>query len=99
MARIVSLRSLRRDRLLVWLWLPAGGLAMLLVVKAWQLVAGAPPPRLYTALDVVWIVVTFALIWRNSAQRCPACGHRWLRAYPWMSLKRVQCAACGHTLD
>jgi hypothetical protein len=98
LSREVSLRSLRRDRVLIWLWLPFGGLAIVLVAQLWRLVAGEPPPRLYTALDVVWMVVTFGLIWRNSSRRCPQCAHRWLRGFPWMSLKRVDCGACGHPL-
>jgi DNA-directed RNA polymerase subunit RPC12/RpoP len=93
-----TLAQLRRDRLMIWLWLPVGGLAMLLVVKCWQAFAGEPPPSLYTTLDVVWIVVTFLLIWRNSSRRCPKCDHRYLRSYPWMSLKQVRCTVCGHEL-
>jgi len=92
----LTLAQLRRDRRLVWWWLPVGGAAMFLVVKAWQQVAGEPPPALYTTLDVVWIAVTFGLIWRRSSSRCPQCNHRWLRAFPWMSLKKVQCPVCGH---
>jgi hypothetical protein len=95
----LTLAKLRRDRLMIWLWLPVGGLAMFLVVKAWQLVAGEPPPSLYTGLDVAWIAVTFSLIWRHSSQRCPKCDHRYLRAFPWMSLKKVKCGACGYELD
>ena len=92
----LTLARLRRDRLLIWVWLPIGGLAMFLVIKGWQLAAGEPPPGLYTALDVVWIAVTFSLIWRRSTSRCPKCGHRYLRAFPWLSLKKVECAACGY---
>ena len=92
----LTLARLRRDRLLIWCWLPIGGLAMFLVIKGWQLVAGEPPPALYTGLDVVWIAVTFSLIWRRSTSRCPRCDHRWLRAFPWMSLKKVECGACGY---
>ena len=99
MSSPVSLRSLRRDRVIVWLWLPAGGLAMLLVVKAWQLLAGEPPHALYTSLDVAWIVVTFLLIWRNSSRRCPQCDHRYLRSFPWMSLDHVECGVCGYELE
>ncbi len=95
-SRPLTLAQLRRDRLAIWLWLPVGGLAMFLVVKAWQLAAGEPPPTLYTSLDVVWIAVTFGLIWRRSSERCPSCDHRWLRAFPWMSLKKVTCGVCGH---
>jgi hypothetical protein len=94
----LTLARLRRDRWTIWLWLPVGGLAMFLVVQAWQLAAGAPPSTLYTALDVVWIAVTFGLIWRRSSQRCPQCAHRWLRAFPWMSLKKVSCGVCGHEM-
>jgi len=94
----LTLTRLRRDRLLIWCWLPLGGLAMFAVIQAWQLAAGAPPPGLYTALDVVWIAVTFSLIWRRTTSRCPKCNHRHLRAFPWMSLKKVECAACGYTI-
>jgi hypothetical protein len=44
----------------IWCWLPVGGLAMYLVVKAWQFAAGDPPQALYTVLDVAWIAVTFS---------------------------------------
>jgi DNA-directed RNA polymerase subunit RPC12/RpoP len=71
---------------------------MFLVVKAWQAALGEPPHGLYTTLDVVWIAVTFGLIWRRTTERCPKCNHRWLRAFPWLSLKRVRCSACGHEL-
>ena len=94
----LTLVQLRRDRRLIWWWLPIGGGAMFLVIKGWQQFAGEPPPGLYTALDVVWIAVTFSLIWRRSTSRCPRCAHRWLRAFPWMSLKTVECAACGHKM-
>ncbi len=94
----LTLVRLRRDRLLIWCWLPVGGLAMFLVVKTWQLVAGEPPPGLYTALDVVWIAVTFSLIWRRTTSRCPKCDHRWLRGFPWTSLKKVECGVCGHEM-
>ena len=91
----LTLAQLRRDRRLVWWWLPIGGGVMFLVVKAWQQVAGEPPQGLYTGLDIVWIAVTFSLIWRRSTSRCPRCGHRYLRAFPWLSLKKVECASCG----
>ena len=94
----LTLARLRRDRLLIWCWLPVGGLAMFLVVKAWQLVAGEPPRALYSTLDVLWIAVTFSLIWRRSSSRCPRCDHRYLRAFPWMSLKKVECGVCGYEL-
>ena len=94
----LTLAQLRRDRVLIWCWLPIGGFAMFLVVKGWQLFAGEPPPGLYTTLDVVWIAVTFSLIWRRSTSRCPTCGHRYLRGFPWMSLKKVECARCGYKL-
>ena len=94
----LTLKQLRRDRILLWCWLPLGGLAMFLVVKAWQQVAGEPPPWLYTALDVAWIAVTFTLIARRSTARCPRCNHRWLRGFPWISLARVECGACGHEM-
>ena len=89
----LTLARLRRDRLLIWCWLPIGGFAMFAVIKGWQAVAGEPPPGLYTGLDIVWIAVTFSLIWRRSTSRCPQCAHRWLRAFPLMSLKKVECAS------
>ena len=89
---------LRRDRLAIWLWMPVGGLAMAMVVKGWQLLAGEPPPALYNVLYVMWIAVTFGLIWRRTTERCPRCDHRWLRAFPWMSLKKVECGVCGHEM-
>jgi hypothetical protein len=95
-AEPLTLAQLRRDRRLVWAWLPVGGGAMFLVVKAWQQFAGEPPPSLYTTLDVVWIAVTFSLIARRTTSRCPRCNHRWLRAFPWMSLRKVECGVCGH---
>jgi hypothetical protein len=98
MSRPVTLASLRRDRIVIWTWLPVGGLGMFAVVKLWQLLGGEPPPALYTTLDVIWIIVTFALIWRHSSRRCPTCNHRYLRAFPWMSLQRVDCPVCGYEL-
>lgn len=94
----LTLAQLRRDRRRIWGWLPVGGLGMFLLVKAWQQLAGEPPPALYTTLDVVWIAVTFAMIWRRTTSRCPRCDHRWLRAFPWMSLKKVRCSICGHEM-
>jgi hypothetical protein len=94
----LSLAKLRRDRATIWLWLPIGGLAMALAIQAWQRFAGDPPPALYKTLYVLWICVTFGLIWRHSSQRCPKCDHRYLRAFPWMSLKKVQCGVCGYEL-
>jgi hypothetical protein len=91
-----TLAELRRDRVRLWLWLPLGAAAMFVAVKAWQRFAGDPPQAFYKVLDVTWIAVTFAMIWRHSSRRCPACDHRYLRGYPWMSLKQVRCAACGH---
>ena len=75
-----------------------GGAAMRGVVVATGLVAGEPPQALYSTLYVLWIAVTFSLIWRNSARRCPRCDHRYLRAFPWMSLKKVECGVCGYEL-
>ena len=97
-AKPLTLARLRRDRVAIWLWLPIGGLAMALAIQAWQRFVGEPPPALYKALYIGWIIVTFGLIWRRSSQPCPKCGHRYLRAFPWMSLKKVQCGACGHEL-
>lgn len=94
----LTLAKLRRDRLTIWLWLPIGGLAMALTIQGWQRFAGDPPPALYKTLYVLWIFVTFGLIWRHSSQRCPKCDHRYLRAFPWMSLKKVQCGVCGYEL-
>jgi hypothetical protein len=94
----LTLARLRHDRRMIWWWLPVGGGAMFLVVKGWQLLVGEPPPTLYTSLDIVWIAVTFGLIWRRTTSRCPRCDHRWLRGFPWMSLKKVQCGVCGHEM-
>ncbi len=91
-----TLAELRRDRVRIWLWLPLGALAMFVVVKIWRMAAGEPPAALYKTLDVAWIAVTFALIWRHSSRRCPTCDHRYLRGYPWISLKQVRCSVCGH---
>ena len=99
MSKPPTLVSLRRDRLLIWLWLPVGGALMWAIIQAWNYVAGDPPDALYTTLDVIWIVTVFLLIWRNSSRRCPHCGHRFLRAFPWMSLKHVQCSHCGFDLN
>ena len=93
-----SLAQLRRDRVMIWLWMPVGGLAMLVFAKAWRLLAGEPPQALYETLYVVWIAITFMMIWRNSSRRCSKCDHRYLRTFPWMSLKRVKCGVCGHEL-
>ncbi len=95
-AAALTLARLRRDRLLLWCWLPIGSLAMFAVIKGWRMAAGEPPQGLYTGLDVVWIAVTFSLIWRRSTSRCPKCDHRYLRAFPWMSLKKVRCGVCGY---
>ncbi len=95
----LTLTQLRRDRLLIWLWLPIGSALMYLVVQAWQRFAGEPPPSVYTSLDVAWVVVTFLLIWRHSSRRCPTCDHRYLRAFPWMSLRRVRCGVCGREFE
>ncbi len=94
----LTLARLRRDRLRIWLWLPVGGLLMVAVIKGWQFAAGEPPHALYTTLNVLWIAVTFGLIWRRSTERCPKCDHRWLRGFPWISLKQVRCGVCGHEL-
>ena len=94
----LTLARLRRDRRVIWWWLPIGGLAMFAVVATWRTLAGEPPPTLYTTLDIVWIAVTFTLIARRTTRRCPKCDHRWLRAFPWMSLKTVECSVCGHQM-
>ena len=94
----LTLRQLRADRVLIWCWLPLGGCLMLAVIKAWQALLGVPPHGLYVTLDILWIAVTFSLIARRSTERCPRCNHRWLRAFPWMSLSSVECAACGHEM-
>src|ERR1700760_3426050 len=94
----LTLAQLRRERRMIWAWLPIGGAAMFLVIKAWQLLAGEPPPALYTTLDVLWIAVTFSLIARRSGSRCPRCRHRLLRGFPWQSLKKVECAVCGYEI-
>ena len=95
---VLTLARLRRDRRLIWWWLPVGSAAMWLLIRAWQLVAGEPPAALYTALDIVWIAVTFGLISRRSVARCPKCDHRFLRGFPWISLKKVECNACGYRM-
>ena len=94
----LTLAQLRRDRRLVWWWLPVGGAAMLLVIQAWHRFFGEPPPGLYTALDIAWIAVTFSLIARRSTSRCPKCDHRYLRGFPWTSLKQVECDVCGYRI-
>ena len=78
----LTLAQVRRDRRLIWWWLPVGSAAMFLVIKAWRQFAGEPPPALYTTLDIVWIAVTFSLISRRTVSRCPKCDHRWLRGFP-----------------
>ncbi len=97
-AELLTLARLRRDRRLIWWWLPIGSAVMFLVIKAWRQLAGEPPPALYTTLDVLWIAVTFSLISRRSVSRCPKCDHRYLRAFPWMSLKKVECSVCGYQI-
>ena len=94
----LTLKQLRADRLLVWCWLPIGGLAMFTLVQGWRRFAGEPPPRLYMVLDIVWIAVTFSLIARRTMRRCPKCNNRWLRQFPWMSMKKVECRVCGHEM-
>ncbi|MCK9684854.1 hypothetical protein [Scleromatobacter humisilvae] len=94
----LTLTQLRRDRRLIWWWLPVGSAAMFLFIRLWRQFAGEPPPALYTTLDVLWIAVTFSLIARRSGSRCPKCDHRYLRAFPWMSLKKVECAVCGYKI-
>jgi hypothetical protein len=94
----VSLQSLRRDRVIVWLWVPVGMLLVLVVTQAWLHVVGEPPRGLVTTLDVLWVVVMLMLIWRNSSRRCPTCDNRYLRTFPWMSLKKVKCGVCGYEL-
>jgi hypothetical protein len=94
----LTLAQLRRDRVLIWCWVPVGGLAMFLVAAAWRAVAGVPPQGLYTALDVAWIAVTFTLVSRRATRRCPKCDHRWLRGFPWMSLRKLRCGVCGHEM-
>ena len=98
-SREPTLASLRRDRVLLWLWVPGGMGLILLAMQVWARVVGKLPPLAFAqTLSVLWIVTMFLLIWRNSSQRCPDCGHRYLRAFPWMSLKKVRCAACGYEL-
>ena len=94
----LTLRQLRSDRVLIWCWLPLGSFAIYLVIQAWERFAGPPPTTLYTLLDVVWIAVTFTLIARRSTSRCPRCDHRLLRGFPWLSLKKVECAVCGYEI-
>jgi DNA-directed RNA polymerase subunit RPC12/RpoP len=94
----VTLARLRRDRWAIWLCVPAGLVVMWGLAQAWDYAIGEPPRELYTTLDVIWIVIVFLLIWQHSSRRCPHCGHRFLRAFPWMSLKRVKCGHCGYEL-
>ncbi len=94
----LTLQQLRADRLVIWCWLPLGSAAMFAVIQGWRHVAGEPPQTLYTVLDIVWIAVTFTLIARRTSKRCPKCNNRWLRSFPWMSLKKVECSACGHSM-
>ena len=94
----LTLAQLRSDRVLIWCWLPLGSFAMVAIIQGWTRYAGTPPRSLYVALDIVWIAVTFTMIARRTSQRCPRCNHRWLRAFPWMSLKKVQCDVCGHEM-
>ncbi len=96
--RPLTLARLRADRRAIWWWLPLGSLAMFLIIKGWQQFAGDPPPALYTTLDIVWIAVTFGLISRRSSARCPKCNHRFLRGFPWISLKKVECPSCGYVV-
>jgi len=93
-----SLADLRRDRLLIWLWVPAGMGVILLATRGWSLLIGPPSRTLTQVLCVLWVVTELLLIWRHSSRRCPDCGHRYLRAYPWMSLRKVRCPACGYQL-
>ncbi len=95
----VTLQSLRRDRVIVWLWVPVGMLAFIAIVQAWRHLVGEPPRALFTTLNVLWVAVMLMLIWRTSSRRCPACDNRYLRLFPWMSLKRVKCGVCGHEVD
>ena len=92
-----TLARLRRDRWLLWLWVPGGLLVQALAQPAWRWWAGQPPAALTQTLSVLWIVSMFLLIWRHSARRCPDCGYRYLRGFPWISLKRVRCP-CGFEL-
>jgi DNA-directed RNA polymerase subunit RPC12/RpoP len=93
-----SLAVLRRDRVLLWLWVPGGVLAIALLMQGWLRLFGEPPRALVNALCVAWIVTMLLMIWRHSSRRCPDCGYRYLRAFPWMSLKKVRCPACGYEL-
>ena len=94
----LTLQRLRRDRLLIWLWLPIGGLAFFAFMAVWRHVAGEPPQRVVMVADIVWIAVTFSLIARRTTRRCPQCNNRWLRSFPWMSMKKIQCGVCGHEM-
>jgi len=94
-----SLATLRRDRLLIWLWVPGGVAVVALVVQGWTRLFGDPPRALFNTLSVLWILSTLMLIWRHSSRRCPDCGYRYLRGFPWMSLKKVRCPACGFELE
>ena len=94
-----TLATLRRDRVLLWLWVPGGVALIVVLMQGWLHLFGEPPRVLVNGLCVAWIVTMLMLIWRHSSRRCPDCGHRYLRGYPWMSLKKVRCAACGYELQ
>ncbi len=94
----LTLQQLRADRVLIWCWLPLGSAAMYAVIQGWTRYAGTPPRSLFVVLDILWIAVTFTLIARRTSQRCPKCNNRWLRSFPWMSLKKVECSICGHEM-
>ena len=93
-----TLARLRRDRVLIWLWVP-GGIAVILIANlAWSLLVGPPPRALAQTLCVLWVISVLLMIWRHSSRRCPDCGYRYLRSYPWLSLRKVRCPACGYEL-
>ena len=95
-----TLATLRRDRLLIWLWVPGGVVVIAALMQAWTLLASVEPPRYAVrVLCVLWIVSVLMMIWRHSSRPCPDCGYRYLRAFPWMSLKKVRCPACGYELS
>ena len=95
----LTLAQLRRDRRLIWWWLPVGGAAMFLVVKAWRQFAGEPPPALYTTLDIVWIAVTFSLISRRTVEPLPEVRPPLAARVPVdVAASTCECGVCGHEM-
>ena len=87
---------------LIWWWLPVGSAwrcSLFIQVLAASSPASRRRPALYTTLDVA--------LDRRDVQpdraalvgsRCPKCDHRYLRGFPWQSLKKVECGVCGYEI-